>query len=210
LVEPVPQVQPLRLVLKRLPAPHPLKRNLDAPVGPHRHDPMLLAPEVQHRVEGAIRVALPPPDSGHASLGPREDAPSRLRFLLASLLSQVLKEAQLVPLLFRRSRAALLACLADHPRHERLEPLADELLDLHCEHFGRVHLAVEELHDAAKLRGDHVRYKNHSDPPCLEVRLDPLPELLDATPRTQELPDLLLRVPPALPAAFLKASTDGL
>src|SRR5262249_41879059 len=37
-----------------------------------------------------------------------------------------------------------------------------------------------------------------------------LPELLNATPRTQELPDLLLRFRPSLPAAFLKAGTDGL
>src|SRR5262249_51582573 len=106
--------------------------------------------------------------------------------------------------------ATLSLGLAEDPRHERLQALADELLDLDGQNLGGVHLAVEELHHAAKFRGDHICHEDHPDPPGLEVGLDLLPEALRVAARPQERLDLLPRVSPSLSAALLEPGTDGL
>src|SRR5215207_5842679 len=48
----------------------------------------------------------------------------------------------------------------------------------HRQHLRRVHLLVQELHDAAELVWNPVGHGDESHLACLEVRLDLLPDLV--------------------------------
>jgi hypothetical protein len=67
--------------------------------------------------------------------------------------------------------------LSEYPRHQGLQPLPHVLTDLYCQHLGRVHLTVQELHDPSELGRDDIGHKHQANPASLQVRLDLLPKI---------------------------------
>jgi len=100
--------------------------------------------------------------------------------------------------------------LAQDPRDQRPERPSRVLPQLDGEHFGGVHLAVQELDDPAQLRGDDVGDEEEADPAGLEVGLHPRPEVVGRDSAPCERGDPLVRVEGFSFTALLVPAADHL
>jgi hypothetical protein len=53
------------------------------------------------------------------------------------------------------------------------------LPDLDCQHFGRVHLTIQEFDDPSEFGGDLIRHENQTYFPRLEIGFNLLPKAFD-------------------------------
>ncbi|UEM03344.1 hypothetical protein JL101_025805 [Skermanella rosea] len=65
---------------------------------------------------------------------------------------------------------------SDDARDEGAHALRDELPDFECQHLGRIHLDVQEFHDALEFRMDLVGDEDHADTAGTEIGVGLPPE----------------------------------
>lgn len=99
--------------------------------------------------------------------------------------------------------------LAHDTGDEGLQVASGVLADLHGQHFGRVHLLVQELHDSPQLGWDGVRDEEEADLAGLEVGLDPLPEVSGGDGAVEEGGELLVRIEAFNLAALREPGLEG-
>jgi hypothetical protein len=123
------------------------------------------------------------------------------------------EERDLVPVAAWPWRALLgtsLLRLADDLGHQRLEALAHELFDLYGHHLCLAHLRIEELDDAAQLRGDGVGDEHEPHLASTQVGVGAFPEILRVDVDTQAVLDFRLAVQAIRLAALLELLGQGL
>ena len=139
--------------------------------------------------------------------------PCYLGFLFTGAAGQLSEEGGLVPLPGLPRAAGFpgeeLGGLAYDAGDEGPQVSSGVLPDLHGQHFGRVHLLVQELHDPPQLGWDGVRDEEEADLAGLEVGLDPLPEVSGGSGAVEEGGELLLRVEAFSLAALREPGLEG-
>lgn len=133
--------------------------------------------------------------------------------LFAGAAGQIGEEGGLVPLPDLPRAGGFpgegLGGLAHDAGDEGLQIASGVLPDLHGQHFGRVHLLVQELYDPPQLGWDGVRDEEEADLAGLEVGLDPLPEVSGGGGAVEEGGELLLRVEAFFLAALREPGLEG-